>query len=166
MDKVIFCTKRHAEGNRLKHSQIRVWNVSRPFLYIQTILILPFPIIIFQCYAVNSYNGLIEFFEDSQIPSVCGGPYTHVQLEWIDFYKVCLLVYTSWVIDDVSTGRKDRHYNLSYGANCAGFNFLGVWEADMPKSECRKSPRDIHIGVGKCSTWTQCDIQVPGRHRH
>ncbi|XP_060877232.1 puratrophin-1-like isoform X2 [Metopolophium dirhodum] len=62
VDKVIFCTKRHAEGNRLKYSQIR-------------------------CYAVNSYNGLLEFFEDSQIPSACGGPYTHSQLEWIDFYK-------------------------------------------------------------------------------
>ncbi|XP_060843323.1 puratrophin-1-like isoform X1 [Rhopalosiphum padi] len=62
VDKVIFCTKRDAEGNRLKYSQIR-------------------------CYAVNSYNGLLEFFEDSQIPSACGGPYTHSQLEWIDFYK-------------------------------------------------------------------------------
>ncbi|KAE9534884.1 hypothetical protein AGLY_008176, partial [Aphis glycines] len=62
VDKVIFCTKRHAEGNRLKYSQIR-------------------------CYAVNSYNGLLEFFEDSQIPSACGGSYAHTQLEWIDFYK-------------------------------------------------------------------------------
>ncbi|VVC27619.1 Hypothetical protein CINCED_3A011653, partial [Cinara cedri] len=63
VDKVIFCTKRHAEGNRLKHSQIR-------------------------CYAVSSYAGLMEYFEDSQIPSICGGPYTHGQHEWIDFYKV------------------------------------------------------------------------------
>ncbi|XP_025409795.1 rho guanine nucleotide exchange factor 40-like isoform X2 [Sipha flava] len=62
VDKVIFCTKRHAEGNRLKHSQIR-------------------------CYAINSYSGLLEFFEDSQIPLACGGPYSHSQLEWIDFYK-------------------------------------------------------------------------------
>ncbi|XP_050525448.1 puratrophin-1-like isoform X2 [Daktulosphaira vitifoliae] len=62
VDKVIFCTKRHAEGNRLKHSQIR-------------------------CYAVNSYNDLLNFFEDNQIPTCCGGPYTQNQLEWIDFYK-------------------------------------------------------------------------------
>ncbi|XP_050423665.1 rho guanine nucleotide exchange factor 40-like isoform X2 [Adelges cooleyi] len=62
VDKVVFCTKRHSEGNTLKHSQIR-------------------------CYAVNSYNGLLKFFEDNQIPSSCGGPYEHNQLEWVNFYK-------------------------------------------------------------------------------
>lgn len=92
VDKVIFCTKRHAEGNRLKHSQIRVrkrFTHTLLFIYKQ-ILILRFVSIflLIQCYAINSYNGLLEFFEDSQIPSACGGPYTHSQPEWIDFYKV------------------------------------------------------------------------------
>lgn len=42
----------------------------------------------FQYHVLDDIDGLRHFLDEEQTPAECGGPTSHDQLEWVEFYKV------------------------------------------------------------------------------
>lgn len=50
----------------------------------------------FQYQVLDDIDSLRHFLDEEQTPAECGGPTSHDQLEWVEFYKVRMPTVPIW----------------------------------------------------------------------